>query len=320
MTDGSGWELIEGDCLAVMRAMPDNSADLIATDPPYFRVKGEAWDNQWESADRFLAWMGELAEQWQRILRPNGSLYVFASPKMASRVECEIAKRFAILNNLIWVKDSAIHRRACKEELRAFFPQTERIIFAEHFGAELRAYIAGEFDRAGMLNTAGKIAANVACGFSPSAGGMASRHYFSQSQWQLPTAAHYAALRALLNSGGGDYLRREYEDLRRPFAVTPAVPYTDVWDFPTVQRYAGKHPCEKPLALMEHIVTTSSRPGGVVFDCFAGSGSTGVAALRQGRRFVGVERCPRYCDSARARLQSFRLAETPDMFDAEGTP
>jgi adenine-specific DNA-methyltransferase len=136
MTIGSGWELIEGDCLAVMRAMPDNSVDLIATDPPYFRVKGEAWDNQWESADRFLAWMGELAEQWQRILRPNGSLYVFASPKMASRVECEIAKRFAILNNLIWVKDSAIHRRACKEELRAFFPQTERIIFAEHFGAD----------------------------------------------------------------------------------------------------------------------------------------------------------------------------------------
>ncbi len=39
--------LIQGDCLEAMRAMPANSVDLIATDPPYYKVKGDAWDRQW---------------------------------------------------------------------------------------------------------------------------------------------------------------------------------------------------------------------------------------------------------------------------------
>ena len=78
----------------------------------------------------------------------------------------------------------------------------------------------------------------------------------------------------------------EYEDLRRPFTLSTKVPYTDVWDFATVQFYKGKHPCEKPLALMEHIITASSRPGDVVLDPFCGSGVTGIAARKHNRRFI----------------------------------
>lgn len=51
----------------------------------------------------------------------------------------------------------------------------------------------------------------------------------------------------------------------------------------------GKHPCEKPSALMEHIIATSSRPGDVVADFFMGSGSTIKAALKLGRKAIGVE-------------------------------
>jgi len=92
-----------------------------------------------------------------------------------------------------------------------------------------------------------------------------------------------------------DELRAEYELLRRPFSVTQEVPFTDVWLYPSVQAYPGKHPCEKPLAMMEHIIRTSSRPGDVVADFFMGSGSTGKAAIKLGRRFLGVElEEPRY--------------------------
>jgi site-specific DNA-methyltransferase (adenine-specific) len=357
--------IIEGDCREAMRALPDNSVDLIATDPPYFKVKGEAWDRQWDKPSQFLDWLDTIAAQWQRILKPNGSLYCFASPQMRARVEVTIAKRFNCLPSITWVKGESHcggwHAQASKESLRAFFPRTEAIIFAEHHGADniakgaagyiakcdelrgfvfepLRAYIAGEFDRAGMLNAAGKIAANVACGFSPSAGGMASRHYFSRSQWQLPTAEHYEAMRRLLNAGGGDYLRREYEDLRReyedlrreyedlrreyedlrrPFSVTADVPYTDVWTFPTVQHYRGKHPCEKPLAMMRHIVAASSKPGAVVLDCFAGSGTTGVAAASLGREFIGMDLDPRWCNVARARIAAVAGSGCAAEFDEE---
>ncbi|MDQ1886727.1 site-specific DNA-methyltransferase, partial [Aeromonas salmonicida] len=53
--------------------------------------------------------------------------------------------------------------------------------------------------------------------------------------------------------------------------------------------------CEKPAAMMEHIVRTSSRPDDVVGDFFMGSGATGKAAWRLGRRFIGVElEAPRF--------------------------
>ena len=56
-----------------------------------------------------------------------------------------------------------------------------------------------------------------------------------------------------------------------------------------VQWYPGKHPCEKPLDLMRHIIEASSRPGDVVLDTFVGSGSTAIACRELGRVFVGCE-------------------------------
>ena len=336
------WTIHDGDCLHVMRGMADNSVDAIVTDPPYFKVKGDAWDRQWDKPTQFLAWLDTIAEQWARLLKPNGSLYCFASSKMAARVECLIAGRFSVLSHIVWQKGDAngngMHTRQHKEGCRIWFPQTERIIFAEHHGADniakgeagyvnkcdelrgfvfepLRAYLDGERQRAGMtprqVNEYTKT--------------QMAGHWFTRVQWALPTATHYAAIRDLFNSTGGQYLRREYEDLRReyedlrreyedlrreyedlrrPFSVTADVPYTDVWTFPTVQHYKGKHPCEKPLAMMEHIIRASTRPGAVVLDCFAGSGATGEACISLGREFVGIEKDQAYADKARLRLRA----------------
>ncbi|MYW03363.1 site-specific DNA-methyltransferase [Streptomyces sp. SID3343] len=62
-----------------------------------------------------------------------------------------------------------------------------------------------------------------------------------------------------------------------------------------------KHITQKPLSVMRELVTLCP-PGGVVLDPFAGSGTTGVAALMEGRRFIGVEYSPQYADIAEARL------------------
>lgn len=140
-------------------------------------------------------------------------------------------------------------------------------------------------------------------------------HWFSASQWQLPNEADYQKLQALfthiaierhqaneltkphhqlvatwhlLNRKYGDLLE-EYRSLRRSFDVTAAVPYTNVWTHKPVQYYPGKHPCEKPAGMLEQIINASSRPGDVVADFFMGSGSTIKAALRLGRRVIGVE-------------------------------
>jgi len=88
------YKIHNGDCLDVLPTLPAASVDLILTDPPFFRVKSEAWDRQWATPAEFLAWLGRVADEWRRVLKPNGSLYCFASVAMSARVECMLAERF----------------------------------------------------------------------------------------------------------------------------------------------------------------------------------------------------------------------------------
>jgi adenine-specific DNA-methyltransferase len=172
-------------------------------------------------------------------------------------------------------------------------------------------YIEGERLRAGVS----KEDINEALGFRRM-GGMAGRHYFSMSQWCLPTAEHYQKMRECLSNlnHGGEYLKRDYEDLkrdyedlRRPFSVSADVPYTDVWTFKTVSHYAGKHPCEKPLEMLEHIIRTSSKEGATVLDCFMGTGNTGRAAVKLNRSFIGIEKDAKYFGRAEERITQAQM-------------
>jgi site-specific DNA-methyltransferase (adenine-specific) len=64
----------------------------------------------------------------------------------------------------------------------------------------------------------------------------------------------------------------------------------------------NNHPTVKPLALMRYLCRLVTPPGGVVLDPFTGSGSTGVAAMREGFGFIGIELKPEYASIANARL------------------
>lgn len=65
----------------------------------------------------------------------------------------------------------------------------------------------------------------------------------------------------------------------------------------------GVHETQKPVDLMAHYIGNSSQPGDIVLDPFMGSGTTGVAALRDGRKFIGIEKEPRYFDIACQRIE-----------------
>ena len=63
-----------------------------------------------------------------------------------------------------------------------------------------------------------------------------------------------------------------------------------------------KHPTQKPVKLLEHIIKVASNPNDVVLDCFMGVGSTGVAALNLDRRFLGIEIDKPFFEAAQKRL------------------
>lgn len=89
---------------------------------------------------------------------------------------------------------------------------------------------------------------------------------------------------------------------RNPYLDRDAAGDTgDVWTVP-ITPGSGEHPAAMPLALAEKLVAAGCPPGGVVLDPFAGSGTTGLAALGAGRRFVGVEIHEDYAAHAAERL------------------
>jgi site-specific DNA-methyltransferase (adenine-specific) len=327
--------LVNADSLDYIKTLPDNCIDLIATDPPYYRVKACSWDRQWDNVESYIAWLDDMLAQFWRVLKPAGSLYLFCGSRLAADTELLVRQRFDVLNHIIWAKPSGPWRRMRKEDLRAYFPATERIIFAGQYGVEgfakgqvgyavkcqelkvkvFRSLIDYFSDARASLNVS-------AAEINAATGTQMCSHWFSESQWQLPNLAQYAALQRLFAEKASDVgmdsplvdphsvlterydalgktyaglvveydeLRQQYQNMRRPFAVTAEVPHTDVWTFPSVQYYPGKHPCEKPAEMMRHIIQTSSRPGDMVADFFMGSGSTIKAALELGRDAIGVE-------------------------------
>jgi site-specific DNA-methyltransferase (adenine-specific) len=76
----------------------------------------------------------------------------------------------------------------------------------------------------------------------------------------------------------------------------------DVFDYPKVSSQKLVHPTEKNIDMLEVFVRNSSDPNAVVLDPFMGSGTTGVACMNTGRRFIGIERDPGYFDIAEARI------------------
>lgn len=80
----------------------------------------------------------------------------------------------------------------------------------------------------------------------------------------------------------------------------------DVWeiDWPTYRPHG--HSAEKPLALMERLIEISTEAGDVVLDPFMGCGTVGVAALKLGRKYIGIELDPRWYDVACERIAHYR--------------
>lgn len=69
------------------------------------------------------------------------------------------------------------------------------------------------------------------------------------------------------------------------------------------EKKEGKHPTQKPEYLLERIVLASTSEGEIILDPFCGSGTTGVAALRYDRKFIGIDQEETYLEISRRRLE-----------------
>ena len=80
----------------------------------------------------------------------------------------------------------------------------------------------------------------------------------------------------------------------------------------------GEHETEKPISLMLELVELFTNPGDLICDPFCGSGTTGIAAVRSGRKFIGIEKNERWFDLSCERIRS--TLDQPDMFIEKPKP
>lgn len=319
----------EGDSLALLRLMPSHSVSLILTDPPYHSTKKSNiyGDTAFAEDQHYLEWMAEFAVEWRRVLKPNGSLFCFCATQMAARLDVMLSKDFNVLSHVVWTKPNdpgfdGWKGKMNKEALRQWYAHSERLLFAE-------PAVDGNLFRspfAQMLRNFRKESGLSMHELTEVTGAYGKvNHGGAVSNWEAgrntPSRDQYEKMRAAILSTGKVKTMPPYEDAVRVFAMDGSKEFTDVWQFPSVRPYKGKHPAEKPADMLEHAIEATTYPGDIVLDCFAGSGSTALAALKLGRKTVAMEIESKWITQITARMQS--LCETgfqPENYESDVLP
>jgi site-specific DNA-methyltransferase (adenine-specific) len=263
---GQGWALAQGDCRELLALLPPASVDLVFADPPYFLSNG-----------------GFTCHSGRRAPVRKGAWD-------ASRGVAE-DHRF----NVAWL---AACQRVLKPEGTLWVSGTQHGIFSVGFALQSLGFK--------LLNTV--------TWYKPNASPNLSCRYFTHSSelliWAAPRPGprllhtfHYADMRA---EAGGKQMRDVWALPKPAEEELDEEGQGRVWTLtgPKPEEKAlGRHPTQKPLALLERVVRASSSPDALVLDPFCGSGTTGVAAQRLGRRFLGMDASAEYLRLAKARLE-----------------
>ncbi len=197
-----------GDCRDILPTL--GKVDAVVTDPPYYGVKDDEWDNQWRNEQEFLDWLGSVLDLCSPLMHDWASLYLFTSPQLNWKVEGLVRSRFVFLNSIRWQKPQGWQHKQPLEALRIFQQNWEGCIFAQK-GDDTDAlqasgyekacndvkrsvfggYLSSEFDRAGVTRR------QVAELFPSASGGLTG----CVSNWVMglncPTAEQYQKMRDL---------------------------------------------------------------------------------------------------------------------------
>lgn len=95
---------------------------------------------------------------------------------------------------------------------------------------------------------------------------------------------------------------------------------TDVWRLPAIARWekaCGKHPTQKPLALLVRLILASTQEGAWILDPFAGSSTTGIAANLLNRRFLGIEQDPDFLMLSKSRREEIETWQTKAYYQSK---
>lgn len=282
-------ELHEGDCLNILPTIESEIVDCVVIDPPYFGIVKDEWDNQWKTRDDFINWLEFIIIELKRILKSNGSLYIFADDKICAYVQVMIDKHLTLLNSIVWHKPNNLPVKNA-HLLRSYAPMTERILF---YTPELD-YIETPFSvimKNKMIEL--NLSQNDISKLELSRNGNITGWVHNKLKGiQIPTPEQWVKICELFKiENEYSNLIEEYESLRRTFNAGNG--RFDVIQEKIITRKENtSHSTTKPTRLIKQFIEASTNKGDLVLDCFFGSGTTGVSCKYLDRDFIGIEKDP----------------------------
>lgn len=244
-------KLLQGDCLELMKELPDKSIDMILCDLPYGVLNKKNPNAKWDSVIPFpLLWT-----EYERIIKDNGAIVLFGSGMFTAdlmKSNCKLWKY-----NLIWKKGNRPtgFLNAKKQPLRIC---EDICVFYKKQPTYNPQFTIGEkcHRRGGAGNSITKQGRNGCYG-------------------------EFKTTEVILTN------------LKYPLSLI---------DIPK-EHPQKHHPTQKPVALLEYLIKTYTNENEVVVDNCMGSGSTGVACVNTGRKFIGIELDENYFNIAKDRIE-----------------
>lgn len=232
-------QLLQGDCLELMKEIPDKSIDMILCDLPYGTTRCK-WDT--------VIPLEKIWREYKRIIKDNGAIVLFGLNPFSANLIMSNPKMYRY--TWIWQKSNVVgFLNANRMPLRTY----EEIMV---FYKKLPTYNP-QFKEGKPYTTCRK---NTLC-----------RNIVHPNTYRLDTI-----------SDGRRYPK-------------------DIIQFSNSSERSD-HPTQKPVALLEYLIKTYTNPGELVLDNCMGSGSTGVACVKTGREFIGMELDEKYYNRAVERI------------------
>lgn len=373
------WEIIEGDCVSVMQAMPDNCVDAIVTDPPSgIGFMGKEWDHHKGGRDQWIKWMAAVSKEALRVIKPGGHALVWSLPRTSHWTATawenggwEIRDRLGhlfgtgypkslnlgkalrkaagsdrdwdgwgtglkpavedwwlcrkpiigtVADNVLAFRTGGINIEGCRvqvadgDSVPKFIHEGKSLSKWNSYGESIQGS-----RRTGENSVAGRWPAHLAHDGSPevvaifpqSAGQQApvrgtepsakTDNAYSPFDGRAPfESRHDAGSAARFFYCSKISPSDRHEGLDRP---GPQFKHgTTLRQVQNTDTKGNNHPTCKSTNLMRWLCRLIVPPEGIVLDPFAGSGSTGKAALLEGFNFIGIENESEYVAIARSRI------------------
>ena len=313
-----GWrnKIFWGDNLQVMGHLLKEfrgKVDLIYIDPPFdsradykkkIRLKGKDTTNDrnsfeekqytdiW-SNDEYLQFMYERITLLRELLSDVGSFYLHCDQRVSSHLRLimdEVLGADCFRSWIAWKSSPGHSDHSFYGPMQnhiLFYSKGQSPIWNQQHQPYDEDYLQSHYQKRDPDGR--RFEDDNATAYGLSGGGYEYEWNGCTKLWRYPQGT----MERLHNEGRLYYTRNGVARYKRYLDEMPGNPLSDLWaDISRLNSQAlekENYPTQKPVALLERIITASSQPGSIVLDCFAGSGTTQVVAMKLGRRFVGAD-------------------------------